>query len=253
MNDTYTTQKLLNLRRLTRTIGETISGRMKAYIATLTPLFRQRAVFGEYIQASGKETIKGADQAFKELQGLYETIAVAAPFHLPRELNSPLMQMTSSLELTPWEYIHTAGKDGESKTITVTSPFKSIITYTGYSPKRLKELLTNRNRNDGELQQFVLHYLAMHIVISKQPGLAQILNTLHFPLASSQLPDFGALPITYITSSISTSLPPDALVIESTELSGKNAFEELINVEDIGNLGDPFKDQLMEMLKAGQQ
>lgn len=253
MNDTYTTRKLLSLRRLTRTIGETISGRMKAYIATLTPLFRQRAVFGEYIQASGKETVKGADQAFKELQGLYETIAVAAPFHLPRELNSPLMQMTSSLELTPWEYIHTAGKDGESKTITVTCPFKSIITYTGYSPRRLKELLTNRNRNDGELQQFMLHYLAMHIVISKQPGLAQILNTLHFPLASSQLPDFGALPITYITSSISTSLPPDALVIESTELSGKNAFEELINVEDIGNLGDPFKDQLVEMLKAGQQ
>lgn len=253
MNDTYTTRKLLSLRRLTRTIGETISGRMKAYIATLTPLFRQRAVFGEYIQASGKETVKGADQAFKELQGLYETIAVAAPFHLPRELNSPLMQMTSSLELTPWEYIHTAGKDGESKTITVTCPFKSIITYTGYSPRRLKELLTNRNRNDGELQQFMLHYLAMHIVISKQPGLAQILNTLHFPLASSQLPDFGALPITYITSSISTSLPPDAMVIESTELSGKNAFEELINVEDIGNLGDPFKDQLVEMLKAGQQ
>ncbi|SCX77994.1 hypothetical protein [Nitrosospira sp. Nsp13] len=253
MNDTYTTQKLLTLRKLTRTTGEIIDGQMKAYVATLTPLFRQRAVFGEYIQASGKETVKGAEQAFKELQSLYESIATVAPFHLSRELNSPLMQMTSSLELTPWEYIHTAAKDGESRTITVTCPFKSIITYTGYSPRRLRELLTNRNRNDGELQQFVLHYLAMHVVVSKQPGLAQILNTLHFPLASSQLPDFGALPITYITSSISTSLPPDGLVIESTELSGKNAFEELINVGDIENLGDPFKHRLMGTLKASQQ
>lgn len=252
MNDTYTTQKLLTLRKLTRTTGEIINGQMKAYVATLTPLFRQRAVFGEYIQASGKETVKGAEHAFKELQSLYESIATAAPFHLSRELNSPLMQMTSSLELTPWEYIHTATKDGESRTVTVTCPFKSIVTYSGYSPRRLRELLTNRNRNDGELQQFVLHHLAMHVVVSKQPGLAQILNTLHFPLASGQLPDFGALPITYITSSISTSLPPDGLVIESTELSGKNAFEELINVGDIENLDDPFKARLMGTLKASQ-
>jgi len=251
--EAYTSQKLLALRKLTRTTGEIINSQMKEYMETLAPLFRQRTVFGEYIQGSGKEVVKGAAQAFKDLQGRYEAIATAAPFHLPRELNSPLMQMTSSLELTPWEYIHVARTEQESKTITVTCPFKSVITYTGYSTRRLRDLLANRNRNDDELQQFVLHYLAMDVVISKQPGLVRMLSTLHFPIASGQLPGFGALPITYITSSISTSLSPDALVIESTELSGKDAFEELVNAGDIETLDDPFKKRLIDALKAGQQ
>lgn len=252
MEEAYTAQKLLALRKLTRTTGEIINSQMREYFTSLTPLFRQRAVFGDYIQGSGKEAVKGADQAFKELKALYETVATVAPFYLPKELTSPLMQMTPSLELTPWEYIHTAKTDGASKAITVTCPFKSFVTYAGYSPQRLRELLENRNRNDGELQQFVLHYLAMQVVISRQPGLTRILDTLHFPLSSGQLPGFGALPISYITSSISTSLPPDDLVIESTELSGKDAFEELINVEDIAKLGDPLKERLVASLEAGQ-
>ena len=90
----------------------------------------------------------------------------------------------------------------------------------------------------------------MNVVILKQPGLARMLNTLHFPIASGQLPGFGTLPITYITSSISTNLPPDTLVIESTELAGKNAFEELVNVSDIATLDAPFKERLMDTLKV---
>src|SRR5438067_1359812 len=160
MEDNSTTKKLLAHRKLTRTIGEIISGQMKEYVATLAPLLRQRAVFGDHIQGSGKETVKLADQAFKELQALYDAVATAAPFHLLKGLTSPLMQMTSSLELSPWEYVHHAKTERESKDVSVTCPFKSIITYAGYSPQRLRELLAKRDRNDGELQQFVLHYLA---------------------------------------------------------------------------------------------
>jgi hypothetical protein len=252
MEDIYTTQKLLALRRLTRIAGEIINSQMREYIETLTPLFRQRAVFGEHIQGSGKETAKGAEQAIKELKRLYETIAIAAPFHLPKELDIPLMQMTSSLELTPWEYVHVAEPDGQRKRITVTSPFKWIVAYKGYSPRQLKELLGNRNRNESELQQAVLHYLAMHIVVSKQPGLAGMLGALHYSLASCQVPAFGSLPITYIASSISSRLPPDTLIIESTELSGKDAFEELINVDDIPMLDDPFRKKLMDTVESMQ-
>lgn len=76
--------------------------------------------------------------------------------------------MTGALELTPWEYAHIAKLDDQTKVIAVTCPFKSIVTYAGYSPHRLKELLAGRNRDHGELQQCVLHYLAMHVVIAKQ-------------------------------------------------------------------------------------
>jgi hypothetical protein len=92
MEEDYTTQKLLTLRKLTRTAGDIINGQMKEYIASLAPLFRPRGIFGEQIQGSGKEIVKGSEQAFKELKALYENVATAAPFYLPRELNSPLMQ-----------------------------------------------------------------------------------------------------------------------------------------------------------------
>ena len=129
------------------------------------------------------------------------------------------------------------------------APFKSILTYSGYAPSRLKELLNDRNRSSGELQIFVLHYLTMHIVVARQPGLARLLDTLHFPLATGHLEALGNLPITYIGSSISTSLPPDELVIESTEMSGTDAFEEIVNVEDIENLRDPLKERMLEIVK----
>jgi len=250
MDNATKTKTLLAHRKLTRTIEQVLSEEMHAYVATLTPLFRQRGVFGAHIQGGGVEQVKSADQALKEFQSLYEKVATVAPFGLPPDLKSPLMQMTPSLELSPWEYTHIAKTGGESKAITVTSPFKAVLTYSGYAPRRLKDLLTDRNRNNGELQIFVLHYLAMHIVVSKQPGLAQLFDALHFPLASGHLDDFGGLPITYIASSISSSLPADELVIESTELSGRDAFEEIVNIDDIANLRDPLKERLVKLTRS---
>jgi hypothetical protein len=250
MEKNMSTKPLLAQRKLTRTIGQVLSERMKTYIATLTPLFRQRGVFGAHIQGSGTEHVKTADQAFKELQGLYDKVASSAPFHLPKGIESPLMQMTSSLELTPWEYLHVAKADRDTKKVTVTCPFKSIVTYSGYTPRRLSELLNERNRNNGMLQAAVLHYLAMHIVVARQPGLAGLFETLHFPLASGHLEEFGDLPITYIGSSITTSLPSDELVIESTEMSGMDAFEEIVNVEDIEKLRDPLRERLLDVVKS---
>jgi hypothetical protein len=250
MERSDTVQKLLAHRKLTRAVGEVIRGRLNDYMEILTPIFSPRSVLGNHVQGTGKEPAKGADQAFKELQDLYNKVAPVGPFNLLKELTSPLLQMTSSLELTSVEYSHAAKTDRESKMITVTCPFKSILTYAGYALQRLKAVIANRDRNDDELQQFVLHYLAMHIVLQRKPKLKQILDTLHFPVESSRLPAFGDLPITYIGSYISTSLPAEELVIESTELSGKDAFEELVNVNDIDNLHDPLKEQLQALVRS---
>jgi hypothetical protein len=249
MDKNSTTKMLLANRKLTRTVGQILAEQMKAHVATLAPLFRQKSVFGVHVQGQGNDQVKTADQAFKDLQGLYDRVASTAPFHLPKDLQSPLMQMTSSLELSPWEYVHHAKSGSETKAVTVTSPFKSIITYSGYAPSRLKELLNDRNRSSGELQIFVLHYLTMHVVVTRQPGLAQLLDTLHFPLATGHLEALGNLPITYVGSSISTSLPSDEVVIESTEMSGTDAFEEILNIEDVGNLRDPLVEKLLEVVK----
>ncbi len=250
MDTSYPAQELLALRKLTRAVGEVVLPQMREYVSTLAPLFRPRSVLGEHIQGTTKEPVKSADQAFKELKDLYEAIGTKPPFNLPRDLQSPLMQMSWSLELTPWEYVHAAKTESGTKAITVRCPFKFVVTYSGYSPQRLRELLASPSRNEDVLQQYVLHYLAMRVVVSRQAGLAKVLDTLHFPLESDRLPGLGDLPITVIRSSISTSLPPDGLVIESTELSGRDAFEEIINVEDVANLRDPFKDRLNEVVKS---
>jgi hypothetical protein len=251
MEHDFTHQKLLTYRRITRAVADTISAQLNEYVATLRPLFRQRSLFGEHIQGTGNEGASTADRAFKELQALYESVAPAAPFRLSKELKSPLVQMTSTLELSPWEYPHETKTEQVTKTVTVTSPLKWILSYGGYGPRRVRDLLAHRDRDHGPLQQAVLHYLAMHIIISSQRGLAQLMQTLRFTLASTQLPDFGSLPITYVSSAVSTTLPPDPVVIDSTELSGKDVFEELVNVQDIENLRDPLKERLAEIVQRG--
>jgi hypothetical protein len=82
MEEDYTMQKLLTLRKLTRMAGDIINGQTKEYIASLAPLFRPRGIFWERIQGSGKEIVKGSEQAFKELEALYENVATAASFFI---------------------------------------------------------------------------------------------------------------------------------------------------------------------------
>ena len=67
------------------------------------------------------------------------------------------------------------------------------------------------------------------------------------------LPELGELPITFLSAPVSTIRPPDNVIIESTELSGADAFEEVINLEDVAKLRNPFKDQLEELVKAHNQ
>jgi hypothetical protein len=114
----------------------------------------------------------------------------------------------------------------------------------------LSALLADRNRSTEELRECVLHSLAVHLVTAKQTGVAGILESLHFPLSTARLPEFGELPLTYIASTISTSRPDDAVIIESTEISGKDLFEEVVNVQDIVKMQDPLRERLIALVKS---
>ncbi len=250
MNERYSTKRLLALRKLTRAVGDLLRGQLKEDVETLAPLLRPRNVLGEYVQPASKETVKGAEAAFKELQSLYETVAVSKPFHLPKELKPPLAVMSTALELTPMDYAHVAKTDRDSKTVMVNSPLKWLLTYAGFGPRRLRELLAERNRTGDELQQFVLHYLMLHIVLAKQTGVTKLLEALHFPVSSGRLADCGELPVAYIGACLTTVRPPDDVIIQSTEISGMDAFEEVVNPEDIVALRDPLQARLLELAKA---
>jgi len=49
-------------------------------------------------------------------------------------------------------------------------------------------------------------------------------------------------------SSVNTQ-PWTFVVVESAELTGMDAFEEVVNVEDIARLPDPLKERLLEIVR----
>ena len=88
------------------------------------------------------------------------------------------------------------------------------------------------------------HALMLGAVFSRQPGVTRILEMLHFPVKTVRLPELGDLPLPCIAVSVTTIRPPDDIIIESTELSGMNVFEEVVNVEQIVGMSDPLRPEV---------
>jgi hypothetical protein len=249
MNGRDSIQSLLVLRKLTRAITDAVRVQMTEYLRTLTPLLRPKAILGEYIQGGQKEPTRKADKAFKDLQALYEVVAGTKPFNLPRDLTPPLSFPALGLEITPVDYVHMAEAGAESRKIKVRRPLTWVLTYSDFPPNRLQELLQTKARSVDEVQRFVLSYLIIHLVTTNEPGLMQVFDALHFPLTSTKWREFGELPVTQIGVGISTFRPSDAVILESAELTGMDAFEEIVNVEEIGRLRDPLKERLLEIAR----
>jgi len=249
MNGRDNTQSLLTRRKLTRAITDVVRVQMTEYLKTLTPLMRPQAILGEYVQGGQKEATRKADKAFKDLQALYEAIAPSKPFYLQRELNPPLDFPRVGLEITPLDYVHVAQVGSDSRKIKVRCPLTWVLTYTDFPPTRLQELLDNKGRDAAELQRFVLSYLVIHLLTTHEAGLTRVFEALHFPITTAKLPQFGELPITRIGIPVATTRPSDAIVIESAELTGMDAFEEVINVDDVERLGDSLKERLLDITR----
>ena len=243
------TQSLLVLRKLTRAIADIVRAQMTEHLATLAPLLRPRMVLGDYVEDGTKEGGRRSEKAYKDLVGLYDSIAVPKPFNLPRELSSPLRLAGSGLEITPVDTACVIQSGSDSRTIMVRSPLTWTLSYSGYGPLRLPELLKNRLQSADELMHFVISYLLLHVVITNSPGLMNVFDALHFPITSTTMPEFGALPITRIGIPISTTRPSDEMILQVADLTGMDAFEEVIAVEDLSTLRDPLKTRLLDLAR----
>ena len=95
----------------------------------------------------------------------------------------------------------------------------------------------------------VLSYLLMHVVVTNSPGLMQTFEALHFPITTTTVPEFGPLPITRISVAISTTRPSDEVILQSAEMTGMDAFEEVVDVNDLSHLRDPLKERLIEIAR----
>ena len=243
-------QSLLTQRRVTRAIGEAVRSELSQHISVLTPLLRPDAVFSEYIEGGRRDAGHKPAAAMKELQALYEQLAPAQPLNLRRELTPPFPFGNIGLETTPVDYVHVTLVGKHERRITVRRPLTWTLTYTGFGPARLQALLDSKARPPEEMQRFILAYLLLHLVIKHQPGLSHILDELHFPVTSTTLPEFGELPVTRIGIAVGTERPADDVVIESAELTGMDAFEEVVNVEDLSRLRSLFPNRLLQIVSS---
>lgn len=247
-----TTETLLKLRKVTRTLADSLQSQMTEYLTTLMPLFRPKTVLGDYVQGVGtKDAPKRADKAFKDLQALWATFATGRQLGGDRSLNAPLELSATGLEVSPVEYPYHVNIGADSKAFTVRSPLRWILSYSGFAPSTLAELLTQRSRGTADdLHRFALHYLALQIVISHQPGLSTMLEALHFPVTFERPERFGGLPLTVISCAVSTRRPSDDVILQSAELTGMNAFEEVVVVSDIEQLANPLQGKMFDAVTA---
>jgi len=246
MQGTQNTQDLLKARSLTRLLSEHLHAQLKDHLATLAPVFRPRNVLGDYVQGT-RDGLKGPERALKELQEIYTATATAKPFYLTEELRAPIELLSTSLSISPFEYTHQATAHGRSKPVAATSPCRWVLTYAGYEPAQFRHLMAKRDRKPADLHQFVLHYSVLQLVISRQPGISRLFEAIRFPLSKGKIAEFGELPVTFVSSPVSTELPPDEVIIESTEISGQSVFDEVVDVEALLAVRDPMRDKLFEI------
>ena len=81
------------------------------------------------------------------------------------------------------------------------------------------------------VQDAVLHSLMLAITLEMKAGIGTLFAALRFPITVERQAEFGALPIVVITGPLTTRLPEDPVIIDSTEISGTTDFEEIV-VED---------------------
>ena len=249
MDEDDSLARLIVLRRLSHVLADNLGPRLKRHVATLAPLLRPRAILGEYIQSSQREAVRGADKAFRELRTLCSSVAASEPFYLSPEVEPPLEVSSTNVEIHPLEYVHVVRSGREARKVLVTAPLKWAVTYSGYSIPRLRELVLARDRSQAELKEAILQYLILFIAASRERGLAPLFDSLRFPIVPHYFPEFGKLPIMVITAPAATALPPDDEVLESTEISGADVFEEVVDLPSLTGLTDPFRERLVGLVR----
>jgi hypothetical protein len=248
MTDSFDIPKLIELRKLTRSVSEWTETQLKTYLSTLAPLFSPMPILGEHIRGGAKSSVKDSEKNFQELKKRYLSIARQKPFSMEAELTTPLDIFAATPTLTPVTYPYRAEQDGKSAELTVTSPLKWVLSYPEMTPKKILKLLQgNRNQVRDELSHTLLQYLTLYFVLERRPGLKTILNDLRFKLQTTHMEGLGELPVILVSCPISTQLPTADVIIQNTEISGIPSFEEIINIDDLRTMSDPLRETMLSI------
>jgi hypothetical protein len=240
-------QQMSPLRDVSQKIAQMLNRRLGGYLATLTPLFAPRKVLGEFMQSAFNERVPGADKNFAEIEEKFKALA-RETFGIPSKLGTPLPNIKNELEVHPWEYLHQLDGDA-AQTVRISSPVRWVVSYAGgYT---LNELLAQRARGEkadaADLRQLVLQSLAIWKLIDLSPDIAGLLTDLRFKVSVETSTVSGELPVVVVTADVPSFRPQDDVIRTVTQLSGKQVFEELVDVDGIAGMVDPFVAELNQL------
>lgn len=244
-----TFQELTELRRKTEVVSKFLQEQLTAHLETLRPIVSPERLFGKYVGAKGDAVI--ADRAFAQLQQNYKPFS-PRPFDVPSEFDEHWLSLVGNrVALYPWEYTHEAKTDRETKTISMASPVRWVVSFTsGYSLSQVRQGLAGKGERRAEhVRQFVVNALVTQATFSHASGLAALFTDLRYQVQIDYAPDLPKLPLTTISFGLPSFRPADDLILSATSFSGIPAFIELIDVDALARLQDPLKARLQELVR----
>jgi hypothetical protein len=248
-------EQLLHLHTLTKEVSKFCQKQLRGYLDTIALLFRPRRILGEAIEGAEKESVGGSDRTLVELRELYRKIALR-PFDLRPELSLPLESISTQMQFYEWEYLHDTKTDRGWQTIKVTSPLTWVLAYSSpYSLSMLRQVLAGEEKRDPEaVRSFVLRACILQLQFIKFPAIAELLGGLRYRVDVRHSPEMGDLPLITISAPFATQRPPDNLVTIASGLAGGASFAEVLDLESVKNLQDPFRHEIAPILKSlGQE
>ena len=123
---TLSFETLPQARAKTEAAATFLEQKLQTYVDVLRPLMAPQRALGRFV--GGKDAVGHAERAYNQLCENFRT--VCASYGLTA--NSPDEELGNVDTVTvsyPWEYAHVVKNDQESKSLTITSPVRWIVTY----------------------------------------------------------------------------------------------------------------------------
>ncbi len=253
MTEEFNISRLLFLRKVTRSVSDYLTAQLREQLNTVSPLLRPRRLLGDYIESGSPEQVVDADKNFAALNEIYAK-AAGKPFDLPRPLRSPLKPIGIALEIYPWEYLREIPSGSATTAITITSPVHFVISYaSGLSLSRLRQGVAGKeDLKQEDVREFVIRACLIRLMLEKYSGIASLFRSLRWEVSTETSPELGSLPLTTLTSPLASVLPPDNLILESTEMSGMSLFEEVVDVDVLSQVRDPLTQKVESIVAAAK-
>ena len=243
-----TLQELPDVRRRTEGLAKLLRDQLEQHLKVFQPLLAPERLLGK--AAGSKADAPDSERHISAIKQRYKDLA-AAPYNLAAEFETHWLGLVGSrLDLQSWEYIHEVTDRSENKAITMTSTVRWILSYkSDFSVLDAKKSLAGKQaRNLENLRQFAMAALVLEQVISSLPGLPKLFSELRYEIKTDYSPELGRLPLVTISSCIPSFRPSDDLILAATGFSGVPAFIELVDVDAVRKVKDPFMQRIEALL-----